>query len=185
MTIVSPVPPDEPALHLAVAFVNTYDLLADPPDFLSTERAGRIADRYGQPDLAKALRRADLDALRAVRDRLYRVFAADADGAKVTALDELLVYVDARARMVDARIAAVSPDNDPVRRLGALCADALARAMAVGGPERFGTCAGHPCRCGYVDRTRAGRQRFCCQLCNDRMAAAAYRERSREGRASR
>jgi predicted RNA-binding Zn ribbon-like protein len=103
----------------------------------------------------------------------------------VTALDELLVYVDARARMVDARIAAVSPDNDPVRRLGALSADALARAMAVGGPGRFGTCAGHPCRCGYVDRTRAGRQRFCCQLCNDRMAAAAYRERARGGRAPR
>ena len=78
-----------------------------------------------------------------------------------------------------ARLAAVAPDGDAVRRLGALCADALARAMAVGGPGRFGTCAGHPCRCGYVDRTRAGRQRFCCQLCNDRTAAAAYRSRRR------
>ena len=159
----SSVPPDDPALHLAVAFVNTYDLLEDPPDYLTAERAGRLADRFGQPDLAAPLRHADLDALRAVRDRLYGVFAADTDDGKLAALDDVLAHVDA----------------DPVRRLGALCADALARAMAVGGPGRFGTCAGHPCRCGYVDRTRAGRQRFCCQLCNDRTAAAAYRQRRR------
>ena len=175
----SSVPPDDPALHLAVAFVNTYDLLEDPPDYLTAERAGRLADRFGQPYLAAPLRHADLDALRAVRDRLYGVFAADTDDGKLAALDDVLAHVDARARMRDGRLAAVAADADPVRRLGALCADALARAMAVGGPGRFGTCAGHPCRCGYVDRTRAGRQRFCCQLCNDRTAAAAYRQRRR------
>ncbi len=176
----SPVPPDEPALHLAIAFVNTYDLLEEPPDYLTPERAEKIADRYGEPALGRALRRADLDALRSLRTRLYRVFAADDEAGKVTALDEVLGYVDARARMrPDAQLVAVAPDDDPVRRLGALCADALARAMAVGGPGRLGTCAGHPCRCGYVDRTRAGRQRFCCELCNDRAAAAAYRARKR------
>ena len=67
--------------------------------------------------------------------------------------------------------------GDPVAELAAIAVDALAQAMAVGGPGRFGTCAGNPCKCAYVDRTRAGRQRFCCQLCNDRMAAAAYRSR--------
>jgi predicted RNA-binding Zn ribbon-like protein len=177
----SPVPPEEPALHLAIAFVNTYDLLEDPPDFLSPERAGRIAGRFGQAELAAALPHADLAALRAVRDRLYRVFAAGTDAGKVAALDEVLEYVDARARLrPDGQLAAVAPDGDPVRRLGALCADALARAMAVGGPGRFGTCVGDPCRCGYLDRTRAGRQRYCCDLCNDRAAAAAYRARRRD-----
>jgi predicted RNA-binding Zn ribbon-like protein len=177
----SPVPPDYPALHLAVAFVNTYDLLNDPPDHLTPERAGRIADRYGQAALAEALPHASLTRLRALRDRLYRVFAASDDAAKVAALDEVLTHVDARARLLpDARLAAVVPDGDPVRQLGALCASALAQAMAVGGPGRFGTCAGHPCRCGYVDRTRAGRQRYCCELCNDRAAAAAYRARGRD-----
>jgi len=56
-------------------------------------------------------------------------------------------------------------------------ADALARALAEGGAERLRTCVGDPCRCVYVDRTRAGRQRYCCELCNDRMASAAYRRR--------
>jgi len=179
----SPVPPDDPALHPALAFVNTYDLLEDPPDFLTAERAGRIAGRYGQPALAAVLPGAPLEALRNVRDRLYRVFAADTDAGKIAALDDVLAHVDARARLLpDGRLAAVAPDGDPVRQLGALCADALARAMAVGGPGRFGTCAGDPCRCGYVDRTRAGRQRFCCELCNDRTAAAAYRDRRRSAR---
>jgi predicted RNA-binding Zn ribbon-like protein len=68
-------------------------------------------------------------------------------------------------------------DPDPVTELAAVATDGLVQAMAVGGPGRFGTCAGEPCRCAYVDRTRAGRQRFCCQLCNDRVAAAAYRSR--------
>ena len=171
----SPVPPDEPALRLAVAFVNTYDLLEDPPDYLTPEIAGRIAARHGYQDLAAALPGADPLPLRAVRDGLYRVFAEE---DKTAALNAVLDRAGALARMVPpGRLAAVAPDDDPVRGLAALCADALARALEVGGPERLGTCAGHPCRCGYVDRTRAGRQRFCCQLCNDRMASAAYRGR--------
>jgi predicted RNA-binding Zn ribbon-like protein len=174
----SPVPPDEPALQLAVAFVNTYDLLAKPPDFLTPELAGKLADRHGEPELAAELPNADIERLRGLRASLYDVFAGESAAAKVTALNAVLDQLDARARFrPDGRLAVVAGGDDPVDRLGALCADALAGAMAVGGPGRFGTCAGHPCRCGYVDRTRAGRQRFCCDLCNDRTAAAAYRSR--------
>src|SRR5205814_1306748 len=108
----------EPALQLAVAFVNTYDLLEDPPDYLTPDRAGRIADRFGESDLAAALRDVDLAPLRDLRDRLYRVFAADTDAAKVAALNDVLGHVDARARMLpQARLAAVAPDGDAVRRL--------------------------------------------------------------------
>jgi predicted RNA-binding Zn ribbon-like protein len=174
----SPVPPDEPALRLAVAFVNTYDLLAKPPDFLTPELAGKLADRHGESELAAALPNSDIARLRGLRASLYEVFAGESDAAKVGALNRLLDRLDARARFLpEGRLAVVAGGDDQVDRLGALCADALAGAMAVGGPGRFGTCAGHPCRCGYVDRTRAGRQRFCCDLCNDRTAAAAYRSR--------
>ncbi|OLB78330.1 MAG: hypothetical protein AUI14_13525 [Actinobacteria bacterium 13_2_20CM_2_71_6] len=176
----SSVPPDDPALHLTVAYVNTYDLFPEPADHLTPDVAGRLAGRYGQARLAPGLRSADLDELRALRHRFYAVFAGDSDAAKLAALDEVLESIDARARLgADGRLAAIAPDDDPVRHLGAVCANALANAMAVGGPGRFGTCAAHPCACGYVDRTRAGRQRFCCQLCNDRTAAAAYRDRRR------
>ncbi|WP_406045483.1 CGNR zinc finger domain-containing protein [Micromonospora sp. NBC_00898] len=43
----------------------------------------------------------------------------------------------------------------------------------------FGVCAADGCRAPYLDRTRAGRQRYCCELCNNRAAAAAYRSRTR------
>jgi predicted RNA-binding Zn ribbon-like protein len=177
---VSPVPADQPALRLAIAFVNTHDELASPADYLTVGVAQRLSERHDQPGLAADLARAELAKLRQLRGRLYRVFAAPTPADKVAALRDVLTAERAHAALVEEgglRLAVVSASTDPVRRLGALLADALAQAMIVGGPERFGTCSGHPCRCGYVDRTRAGRQRFCCQLCNDRMAAAAYRSR--------
>jgi predicted RNA-binding Zn ribbon-like protein len=174
----SSVPAPTPALRLALAFVNTYDLLETPPDFLTVERLRALARRHGQPDLARDLAGAGLDELRELRSRLYRVFA---ERDKVAALRELLAAEPARAALLtDAgrlRLAVVTEDPHPVRRLAALLTDALVQAMVAGGPDRFGTCDGHPCRCAYVDRTRAGRQRFCCELCNDRVAAAAYRSR--------
>jgi len=70
--------------------------------------------------------------------------------------------------------------TDGVARFAIACADALARALAEGGAERLRTCLGDPCRCVYVDRTRANRRRYCCDLCNDRMASAAYRRRAQQ-----
>jgi len=86
------------------------------------------------------------------------------------------------SRLVDTpaglRLAATG-GRDAVGRLAVALADAMAHALAAGGADRFGTCAADPCRCAYLDRTRGGRQRYCCELCNDRMAAAAYRRRHR------
>lgn len=184
----SAVPEVDPALKLAIAFVNTYDLLDSPPDHLSVARAAVIARHYGFADLADRLAARDgaeaLDRMRALRGRLYGVFTADTPQATVTALNTALDRQSLRPhlRLDDSgsvRLGAAysGAGTDPVGELAAVIVDAMANAMTVGGPERFGTCAGDPCRCAYVDRTRAGRQRFCCQLCNDRTAAAAYRSR--------
>jgi predicted RNA-binding Zn ribbon-like protein len=81
---------------------------------------------------------------------------------------------DATVRLA---VTGTDPTADLSAEVAALVLDALTHAMATGGPDRFGTCVGAPCACVYVDRTRAARQRFCCQLCNDRVAAAAYRSR--------
>ena len=190
----SAVPATDPSLQLAVAFVNTYDLLENPPDALSVPRAVALARAYGFADLADRLGAHDgeptLDRLRALRGRLYQIFAAGTPDATVDALNAALDRQTLRLRAFlrpdgTVRVGAVHAEGgaDPVGELAALVTDAMAHAMSVGGPERFGTCVADPCRCAYVDRTRAGRQRFCCQLCNDRTAAAAYRTR-RAGRAS-
>jgi len=183
----SSVPAQDPALKLAIAFVNTYDLLEDPPDRLSAARAAHITRFYGFVDLAESLAglsNRDVDRLRTVRSGLYAIFAAPDPAATVAAVNAALDDAHVKPRVVlddggQVRLTAAleSPGDDPAAALSALVVDALAHALTVGGPDRFGTCAGDPCRCVYIDRTRAGRQRFCCQLCNDRMAAAAYRSR--------
>src|SRR2546421_10907637 len=178
----SSVPADTPALRLALAFVNTCDALSTPPDYLTVPTACRLARRHGLDALADLLAGADLDELRALRTRLYKVFAGPTPDDRVAALSALLHAQQPRAALVDdggLRLAAVYNGPNPVRRLGTALADALAQAMVTGGPDRFGTCLGHPCRCAYLDRTRAGRQRYCCGLCNDRVSAAAYRSRGR------
>jgi hypothetical protein len=74
---------------------------------------------------------ADLAELRSLRSGLYAIFAGDTDADKVAALNAVLDRVDARARFLpEGRLAAEARGRDPIDRLGALCADALARAMA-------------------------------------------------------
>jgi predicted RNA-binding Zn ribbon-like protein len=47
------------------------------------------------------------------------------------------------------------------------------------GTGRLGVCGSDPCRCVFVDRTRAGTRKYCCTYCNDRFAARAYRRRKK------
>jgi predicted RNA-binding Zn ribbon-like protein len=178
----SPVPPDEPALALAIDFLNTYDALETPPDRLSVDVVQRIAGRHGYPVTFAA---ADVEPLRALREQLRPVFAAAGVDAKLAALNGVLANATAHVGRVGDRIRlSATGGTDAVSRFGILVADALAQAMAAGGPDRFGTCVADPCRCVYVDRTRSGRQRYCCELCNDRVAAAAYRNRRGDGTTS-
>jgi predicted RNA-binding Zn ribbon-like protein len=166
----------DPLLDFVVDFCNTHDLLNDPADRLSIALAHRIAAHH---DVALRVREADLERLRNVRDALMKVFAAPVE-AKGAAVNEILDEHGARAQLDgDLRLTAVG-GADAVARFAIACADALARALADGGAERLRTCVGEPCRCVYVDRTRANRRRYCCELCNDRMASAAYRRRAQQ-----
>jgi hypothetical protein len=174
----SSVPAQEPALALAIAFLNTYDTLEDPPDYLSLDFMRRLGRKHGVDldDLD------DVERLRELRERLRPVFAAPEADDKIAALDAVLDTEATGAGLVerDGRVRLQARGGrDRIGEFAVLLADALAQAMAASSPDRFGTCAGDPCRCVYVDRTRAARQRYCCQLCNDRMAAAAYRRRTR------
>ena len=173
------VPEAEVELAFTINFCNTYDLLNDPPDRLTVDLLHRIARHHDRATLTAGITDADLSAVRSLRGALYQVFAADTPAGKVVAVNALLDRTSARARLVDAgspRLTAVGGPS-PLDILGATMADAVARAMVDGGPGRLRLCAADPCRCVYVDRTRANRQRYCCELCNDRMASAAYRRR--------
>ncbi len=179
------VPTADADLALTVDFCNTYDLLNDPPDRLTLDLVRRLARHHGRAELVSGLREADLPSLRTLRSSLYAVFAAPAGDPTIGALNQVLDAASARAQVLagaQPRLAAIGGPA-PLDALAAAMADALARAVVEGGTQRLRLCAGDPCRCVYVDRTRANRQRYCCELCNDRVASAAYRRRAGSGAA--
>ncbi len=176
MTEVEPAAP----VDLAVALVNTWDRLEDPPDRLRDDAAGhRFLLRHGYPDDAAATGVAEL---RAVRDRLRAVFHAADRPAAAALLNQLLADSGAVPRLVPAgdgwRLTA-GPAEPGARRVAALAATGLAGFVAERGFDRLGTCAAAPCDCAFVDRSRAGSRRYCCGYCADRVAASAYRARRR------
>ncbi|MCW3815232.1 CGNR zinc finger domain-containing protein [Micromonospora sp. DR5-3] len=181
----SAVPPLEPALRLAVALLHSYWVLQDPVDQLSVARLRAAGREFGLTEVTDPIGDAELPRLRELRARLYEVFAAPDPAARVATLNDVLAEVSA-GTVVEAtsdgglRLTPL-PRPGPIGPFAATVTGALARAAATGGAERFGVCAADPCRAPYLDRTRAGRQRYCCELCNNRAAAAAYRSRTRRG----
>jgi predicted RNA-binding Zn ribbon-like protein len=169
---------DGPAsdLDLAVVLLNSLDLLEEPADRLHDLAWWRDALRQlGHPRLAAAQRRADLPRLRDLRETLRAVFECERDADAAAVLNPALVEAGAVLQLGREGLGVVgtAPDSGLAARLLA----AAAGHVAEHGVARLGTCHSDPCRCAYVDRTRAGTRRYCCSVCNDRAAARAYRRR--------
>src|ERR1700730_5553610 len=159
---VASIAPATGELALAIDFVNTYDLLNEPHDILDLDRLRRLADRAGLLDLVVGLRDHDLPALRTVRGLLYEAFARDSLDEKSDALNAVLDHATSRAPVVAGRLRPVAGPG-PLDRVATALGGAWAGAIADGDPARLRLCAGDPCRCVYIDRTRANRQRYCCE----------------------
>ena len=171
-------------LDIAVELINTVYLLADPPDRLtSTAVFQGILSGLGQEDVARALREEDLEALRALRERLRAVFLARTPEEATALLNALLREAAALPQLVPdvagGLVLRVDAGLSGVAALAARLPMALAAQVAAHGIGRLGICGAAPCECVFVDRTRAGTRRYCCDGCNDRAAAAAYRRRKR------
>ncbi|HEY6747274.1 MAG TPA: CGNR zinc finger domain-containing protein [Mycobacteriales bacterium] len=175
----------EPAapVDLAVALVNTWDLIADPHELLPDDAtAQRFLLRHGYPQDAAALEGAQ--QLRTARDRLRAVIHAADQPTAAELLNRLLLDSRAVPRLTAGgsgwRLDA-GPERPGVERVLARAATGLAVFIAERGFDRLGTCAAAPCDCAFLDRTRAGTRRYCCTYCADRVAASAYRRRRRAG----
>jgi predicted RNA-binding Zn ribbon-like protein len=167
-------------LDLAVDLINTHWVLADPPDRLTDIAAyQRILRDTGDGQLADELKPKDLPALRTLRAELAPIFDLPT-GQAAQRLDELL-----RGQPVPVRLAADhgqirwawSLDKHGMTAVRSRLLTGLADHLINHGTIRLGVCQAAPCRCVYVDRSRARTRRYCCDLCNDRAAAAAYRRR--------
>jgi predicted RNA-binding Zn ribbon-like protein len=178
---------DHPAsdLDLAVLLVNSHDLLEDPPDRLAdlVWLTGALT-RVGHRDLAASLTGSDLPRLRSLRGVLRAAFEAPDLNTAAVVLNPQLVkaravfLLDVPSPPRPARFVA-APDRTGFAALAARLPAAVAAHVAEHGVGRLGICASDPCRCAFVDRTRAGTRRHCCTICNDRHAARAYRRRRR------
>jgi predicted RNA-binding Zn ribbon-like protein len=172
-------------LDLAVLLLNSLDLLSDPADRLtSVDWYARALREAGHADIARDLKEDDLEPLRELRALLRLVFTADTVEEAATILNPLLVKGASVPVLVtdDPRgtTLRVAPGATGFGALAARLPAAASWQIARTELNRLGTCAGNPCRCLFVDRSRSGTRRFCCDWCNDRAAAAAYRKRRRE-----
>jgi predicted RNA-binding Zn ribbon-like protein len=171
-------------LDIAVELVNTLYVLATPPDRLTAvDVFQEILRGLGHPELAQLLRPGDLERLRRLRERLWPVFAATSTAEAAGLLNPMLRQAGAVPQLVedvgggwDLRMGA---DRRGIEALEARLPAALSLHVAGHGTRRLGVCHATPCQCVYVDRTRPGTRRFCCDQCNDRAAATAYRSRGK------
>ena len=173
-------------VELALLLVNSHDLLEDPPDRLSDlEWLTHVLRRAGHPDLAGELTSRHLSRLRRLRDALRGAFEAGSNEEAAAVLNPLLTKASAVALIdVDeggATSLRVGIGLSGVAALEARLPAALAAYVAEHGVRRLGVCGSDPCRCVFVDRTRAGTRKYCCSYCNDRHAARAYRRRRSPG----
>lgn len=174
---------------LAVDLVNTWDELEEEPDLIEGLRDVRYwLDWHGLHEAAKRMREPDVDRVRALRTRFDRVFDASGEDEAVALLNELArEYATPPQLERSGRTWQLRSWPDERRGLDAVAAYGtmgLLEAMRDQGWERFGRCAGSPCRCAFVDRSKNRSRRYCSTLCADRVAQAHYRERKKARPAS-
>jgi len=178
------VPPPIPrtSIERALAFLNTWDTFsADPERIADSAVLGRFMRWVHDRSSPVSVDDRDLARFRRARTELRGAFDAPDEASGVARLNSILASRPVRVRL--------EPDDgqwtmshqpvpsDPIEALLTEAALALLSAIGDGGWERFGTCAGSPCTCVYVDRTRNRSRRFCSDLCNDRVSQEAHRRR--------
>jgi predicted RNA-binding Zn ribbon-like protein len=169
-------------LRFAERLLASWDELEPEPEQLRDPAlVTRFLSRHGLYEAAALADGDDLAALRALRDRLAAAWDADSDERAVELLNRVVADSPARPRLVRESGAwqfRFDRPGEPVSRFaGGLAAGALLEEIRLHGRRRLGRCAGAPCRCAFVDRSRNRSKRYCCDLCADRVNQAAARRR--------
>jgi len=176
-------------LAVAVDLVNTWDELEAEPDLIEGLADVRYwLDWHGLQTAAKRLRAGDVDRVRALRARFERVFDAKTEAHAVRLLNELAREYGTPPQLERAngswRLRSWPDEREGLPAVAAYATAGLLEALRDLGWRRFGRCAGSPCRCAFVDRSRNRTRRYCCELCADRVAQAHYRARKKARPAS-
>jgi predicted RNA-binding Zn ribbon-like protein len=167
-------------VRMAVDLVNTWDTLeADPELLRDVATLKRFLVSRGHGEFRTTGR--DLAEVRALRAELRTAFAAESEDDAVWHLNRILSRSRAKPQLER------SDDAWRIRWVGRLVetiasatAMSLLEAIRDDGWDRFGVCAGAPCCCVFVDRSKNRSRRFCSELCADRVAQALHRQRVRQ-----
>ena len=184
-----PAPTDD--IGRAVELVNTWDTLQpDPEQVPDVDWLRRFLRWIGLPYLADRVGERDLAEFRAVRSELRVAFDARTAASAIDALNAILAsrpvviradVADPEGPGVGRRFRYEAASHGAIDTLVATCAVAVIETVESLGLARIGQCAGSPCTCVFVDRTRNRRRRFCSDQCNDRVAQVAHRRRAAAG----
>jgi predicted RNA-binding Zn ribbon-like protein len=169
---------------LAVDLVNTWDELESDPDLIDDLRDVRYwLEWHGLREAAKHVRGPDVEGMRALRARFDRVFEARSENEAAALLNELAREYGTPPQLERAngnwRLRTWPDEREGLRAAAAYGTAGLLEALRDLGWKRFGRCAGAPCRCAFIDRSRNRTRRYCSNLCADRVAQALYRARKK------
>jgi predicted RNA-binding Zn ribbon-like protein len=172
-------------VSLAVDLVNSWDELEDPQDLIENADDVRyLLEWHGLSAAAKTVGDRDVDKIRRLRIRFARVFDARSEEEAVGLLNELVRRYGTEPQLerdgVRWRMRSWPDEGRGLDAVAAYAAVGLLEAFRDLGWSRFGRCAGSPCRCAFVDRSRNRSRLYCCNLCADRVAQAQYRARRRK-----
>jgi predicted RNA-binding Zn ribbon-like protein len=175
------------AAGLAVDLVNTWDELEAEPDLIEGLRDVRYwLDWHGLHTAAKRMRESDVDAVRGLRSRFDRVFDARNEQEAAELLNQLSREYGTPPQLERAngswQLRTWPDERDGLAAVAAYGTAGLLEALRDIGWERFGRCAGSPCRCAFIDRSKNRSRRYCTTLCADRVAQAHYRARQKQAR---
>jgi predicted RNA-binding Zn ribbon-like protein len=171
---------------MAVALINTAPGRVGEEGLTDSEvlvQMGRANEIYYRPSGSKA----EVLAMRKLRDRLNEIVVAQEDATRFAMLNELFYAASAIPQIVthaeDPRphFHYTLEDASYVDHLKGITAYALARLIIIGEWQRLRTCSGEACNRLFFDTTRNGKRLYCdSRRCGNRIHAARYRTRSVE-----
>lgn len=181
---------------------DTRCALDDVVDLLNTEADGDehpdalvslqdLRDYVARNDVSgvSTLGEDDLAAVRSVRERFARLFAADDDRTAAELINELVAEAGTTPQLTDHdgydwHVHYFAPGATLAQHLAADGGMALAFIVVAGERDRLRRCDAPDCGRAFVDLSRNRSRRYCdSRTCGNRLHVAAYRARQRESAA--
>ena len=166
----------EDAVKLALKLIRSRPLARWPEELVTWADLTPIlteAELPAEPGAPK-----DLEAVRALRDRLVVPLLSSSDAEAADALNALVELYELRPYLGERGIRYTGRDSGLSTDLAALLVPGLMQARSRGLTRYIGICADNTCDTAFLDQTKAKRRRYCSPQCATRARVTRHRERN-------